>query len=277
MQENYNYENEIKEEENVFGEEGITDDERLSDEDLDFLESFGDDDDSDVSQGDTLTPGQSEEVEDDEDYDLGDLDLDDEDSYDDEEQQNGGDQNTPQNNKVEKSYEKMIPQSKVNEIAAQSRKEGRESAMRELLQKYGLNSNIELDDLFGRGQSYADLDNDYNIQGASYREALAENALLKTGINQERWEDVKLILSGKGLEITPENIESHLVSHPEWKGNGGQNKTVTEDMMQEYAGKLGYKPNGNGGAATLKKLGNEARPNQETLSEEEMANKLYGF
>ena len=180
--------------------------------------------------------------------------------------------------------EKMIAQSKVNEIAAKARQEGRDSALKELLTKYGVGSDTELDDLFGKGQAFVDLDNEYNIQRQSYSDALAENALLKTRINQDRWEDVKLILGGKGLEITPENIETYLVSHPEWRTTaasgsaggemGGQN-ILTPEMGKQLAQNIGSgEPVEQ--KATLRKLGNEASP-EPALSEEEMARKLYGF
>lgn len=172
--------------------------------------------------------------------------------------------------------EKMVAQSKVNEIAARARQEGRDSALKELLAKYGVGSDTELDDLFGKGQSYVDLDNEYNAQRQSYSDALAENALLKTRINQDRWEDVKLILGGKGLEITPENIEMYLVSHPEWRTMGvTESNVLTPEMGEQLAQNIGNN-NAVNQKATLRKLGNEASP-EPTLSEEELARKLYGF
>lgn len=189
---------------------------------------------------------------------------------------------------VDEKQEKMVAQSKVNEIAARARQEGRESAMKELLAKYGVSTDTELDDLFGKGQSFVDLDNDYNLQGESYRAALAENALLKCRIDMDRWEDVKLILGGKGLDVTPENIESYVVSHPEWRKvegeMGGVNQEIgskpilTEEMAEQFKKGIGSEKVNNGGnnPAVLRKLGNEASP-EPVLSEEEMARKLYGF
>lgn len=280
-----NYENEIKEEVNTETEEvgndnlpELTDEDfQIVDEDVDSIEDF------EGSDGDTLTPNQMEdESETEEDYDLGKINfnVEEEDDFDDEQEneQNYNSQSTATT--TEQQNVKYVPQSKVNEIAAQARKEGRESAMRELLMKYGVGSNDELDDLFGKGQSYIDLDNDFNIQNSYYRDALAENALLKTGISQDRWEDVKLILGGKNLEITPENIEIHLASHPEWKGNNAvERKMLTPEMAQGYADNIGNRMNvvNNDKPTTLKKLGNEASPTQPEMTEEELARKLYGF
>lgn len=226
--------------------------------------------------GETLTPGQQEGS----------------DAIDDEGQINADEtiadesqQQNKNNNSLEK--EKMIAQSKVNDIAAKARQEGRDSAIKELLMKYGVNSSDELDDLFGKGQSFVDLDNEYNIQGQSYRDALAENALLKSRIDLNRWEDVKLILGGKGLEITPENIEAHIVNHPEWRtmetGGGdamnGTGKVLTPEMGEQLSKGITVDNNGNGNTfkqpATLRKLGNEASPTDTKLSEEELAKKLY--
>lgn len=280
MQQNY-YEDEIKEEvNNNEVEEELEDDEVASQDDLSAVErkkwtaeeieemekQFDSDDDS-FSEGDTLTPTDEEEnIEGDDD--LGDY------------YNPTTDNDFSQEKGNQTANVKYVPQSKVNEIAAQARKEGRESAIRELLMKYGVGSNDELDDLFGKGQSYTDLDNDFNIQNSYYRDALAENALLKTGISQDRWEDVKLILGGKNLEITPENIESHLASHPEWKGNNAvEKKALTPEMAQGYMDNIGNRMNvvNNDKPTTLKKLGNEASPVQPEMTEEELARKLYGF
>lgn len=255
-----------------------------TDEDLDRVLGTNNTDgntenDSEVSGGDesgeTLTPGQqdgSNNVDDEE----GQIDADE--TIADESQQN--------KNNLEK--EKMIAQSKVNDIAAKARQEGRDSAIKELLMKYGVNSSDELDDLFGKGQSYIDLDNEYNMQGESYRNALAENALLKSRIDLNRWEDVKLILGGKGLEITPENIEAHIVNHPEWRtmqtGGGdamnGTGKVLTPEMGEQAAKGITVDNSNNNNVtnkqpATLRKLGNEASPTDAKLSEEELAKKLY--
>lgn len=221
--------------------------------------------------GETLTPGQQE----------GSNNVDDEGQVDVDETIVDESQQNKNNNNVEK----MIAQSKVNDIAAKARQEGRDSAIKELLMKYGVNSSDELDDLFGKGQSFVDLDNEYNMQGESYRNALAENALLKSRIDLNRWEDVKLILGGKGLEITPENIEAHIVNHPEWRtmetGGGdamnGTGKVLTPEMGEQLSKGITVDNNNNmfKQPATLRKLGNEASPTDTKMSEEELAKKLY--
>lgn len=197
-----------------------------------------------------------------------------------------GDTQTPSQDADENSgnveqQEKMLSQSQVNELVGRARQEGRDSAMRDLMARYGVSNDLELNDIFGRGQAYDDLDYDYRNQTNSYKEAMAENALLKTNIDENRFEDVKLILTGKGLDVNVENINALLPSHPEWKRNGEvatPRQVLTPEMGEqmldnkfEGAAMPMKKP------ATLSKLGSEPNPVDKGMSEEEMFNKLYGF
>lgn len=198
------------------------------------------------------------------------------------------DENQPPMDEPEKETpEKMLSQSQVNDLVGKARKEGRESALKELMSRYGVYNESELDDIFGRGQAYDDLDYDYQNQGKSYKDAMAENALLKSHIDESRWEDVKLILGGKGLEVNAENISALLPSHPEWNGlnNLGNNpiapeqRILTKDMAEQMvdnqyqnaSNQLGVKKPG-----ILKKLGNEPEPAKQK-TEEEIAAEMYGY
>lgn len=113
--------------------------------------------------------------------------------------------------------EKKFTQTQLNELIGIARQEGRKSALKEMLTRYGVSDENELNDVFGRGQQYDVLSDDYENQSGAYKNVLAENALLKTKVPESRWEDVKLILGGKGLEVTEENIASMLPTHPEWQ------------------------------------------------------------
>ena len=113
--------------------------------------------------------------------------------------------------------EKKFTQAQLNELIGIARQEGRKSALKDMLTRYGVNDENELNDVFGRGQQYDVLSDDYENQSGAYKNVLAENALLKTKVPENRWEDVKLILGGKGLEVTEENIASMLPTHPEWQ------------------------------------------------------------
>ena len=139
-------------------------------------------------------------------------------------------------NEIPEEVEKTLTQSEVNALVGEARAkgrekglaEGREEAMRELMAKYGVGSQEELDGIFGKGQSYDMLNDDYTQQGNEFSAIREENALLKSEVIPEKWEDAKLILKGKGLEINLENINSEIATHPEWVSKGGQE--VQEEM-----------------------------------------------
>ena len=108
---------------------------------------------------------------------------------------------------------------------------------------------------------------------------MAENALLKSGISQSRWDDARAILTAKGLEITQENITSELATHPEWSGastNGGEEGTrpltpeAAENMASGNQKLKGEMP------STIRRFGSEAQP-QVADDEEVQLNKLFGF
>ena len=173
--------------------------------------------------------------------------------------------------------EKMLTQSQVNELVGRARQEGRESALRELYGRYGVSDDAELDDVFGKGQAYYDLDDEYQAQGASIKALMAENALLKSKVDESRWDDIKLILGGKGIDITPENIEAMIPSHPEWRGNAG-GVIAAQGIQPQAQQQQGMQPQTQ--PTVLRKLGNEAANVEDSDGAEtsdERAKKLFGF
>lgn len=118
----------------------------------------------------------------------------------------------------------LFTQEQVNEIAGRTRKEASDRAISHLLQKYELNSLDDFDNVCCDAQRYAILKDDYDSldalckQKAEELKSLQERiALLESGISRERFEDASFILKGKGKDITIENIEGELATHPEWK------------------------------------------------------------
>ena len=173
--------------------------------------------------------------------------------------------------------EKMLTQSQVNELVGRARQEGRESALRELYGRYGVSDDAELDDVFGKGQAYYDLDDEYQAQGASMKALMAENALLKSKVDESRWDDIKLILGGKGIDITPENIEAMIPSHPEWRGSAG-GVIAAQGMQPQAQQQQGMQPQAQ--PTVLRKLGNEAAnvdDSEGAETSDERAKKLFGF
>lgn len=172
--------------------------------------------------------------------------------------------------------EKMLTQSQVNELVGRARQEGRESALKELYGRYGVSGDSELNDVFGRGQAYLTLDDDFKAEQSSNKALLAENALLKTKVDESRWEDIKAILGSKNMDITPENIEAEIPTHPEWRQTVAAQQ---QSQVQPQQDSLQPQPQQQ---AVLRKLGSESTAKDggngdDEESEKEQAMKLFGF
>lgn len=179
--------------------------------------------------------------------------------------------------------EKMLTQSQVNELVGRARQEGRESALKELYGRYGVSGDSELNDVFGRGQAYLTLDDDFKAEQSSNKALLAENALLKTKVDESRWEDIKAILGSKNMDITPENIEAEIPTHPEWRQTVSvqqqpQAQQPQQDSLQPQPQQAAQQPQ----QAVLRKLGSESTAKNgengdDEESEKEQAMRLFGF
>lgn len=174
--------------------------------------------------------------------------------------------------------EKMLTQSQVNELVGRARQEGRESALKELYGRYGVSGDSELNDVFGRGQAYLTLDDDFKAEQSSNKALLAENALLKTKVDESRWEDIKAILGSKNMDITPENIEAEIPTHPEWR----QTVSVQQQQAQAQPQQDSLQPQPQPQQAVLRKLGSESTAKNggngdDEESEKEQAMRLFGF
>ena len=176
--------------------------------------------------------------------------------------------------------EKMLTQSQVNELVGRARQEGRESAMRELYGRYGVSSDEEMNDVFGRGQTYAALDDEYNKQKESMIQLMTENALLKSNIDAARWDDVKYILKGKGYEVTPENIEAEIASHPEWRTASVATASTNVEGGGAVGGPNQPQPQQQQQAqqppTVLRRLGSEATV-KDDVDEEDRVRNLFGM
>ena len=175
--------------------------------------------------------------------------------------------------------EKMLTQSQVNELVGRARQEGRESALKELYGRYGVSGDSELNDVFGRGQAYLTLDDDFKAEQSSNKALLAENALLKTKVDESRWEDIKAILGSKNMDITPENIEAEIPTHPEWRPTVA---AAAQAQAQPQQDSLQPQPQPQPQQAVLRKLGSESTAKDggngdDEESEQERAMKLFGF
>lgn len=197
------------------------------------------------------------------------------------EQQQPQEEEQPQQ---QQPMEKMLTQSQVNELVGRARQEGRESALKELYGRYGVSGDSELNDVFGRGQAYVTLDDDFKAEQSSNKALLAENALLKTKVDESRWEDIKAILGSKNMDITPENIEAEIPTHPEWRqmaAAAAQPQQQPQAQPQPQQDSLQPQPQQQQ-QAVLRKLGSESTAKDggngdDEESEQERAMKLFGF
>lgn len=189
--------------------------------------------------------------------------------------------------------EPMFTQSQVDEIAGKVRKETREKVTKDIFSRYGVNSADELDNLFGDAQRFETIKGQYDEDKKAWNEADAARsqelnelkesvALLSSGIDRNRYEDAKFILRGKGLEVTAENIEAELATHPEWKAEASKEPPLMAEaegqqmpfrkIAQEQGPSLPPKP-----ATTINVLGNEAPAQAQApeLSDYEKAMKMF--
>lgn len=184
----------------------------------------------------------------------------------------------PEQQQQQQPLEKMLTQSQVNELVGRARQEGRESALKELYGRYGVSGDTELNDVFGRGQAYVTLDDDFRAEQSSNKALLAENALLKTKVDESRWEDIKAILGSKNMDITPENIEAEIPTHPEWRQTAVTAQPQQDSLLQGQAQPQPQQQQ----QAVLRKLGSESTAKDggngdDEESEKEQAMKLFGF
>lgn len=182
----------------------------------------------------------------------------------------------------EPEQEKMLPQSQVNELIGKARAEGRAAAMKELYGRYGVNDDNEMNDVFGKGQGYDLLNDEYNALNGNFKNLSAENALLKSGVVQGRWDDVKAILGMKGLDVTVENIAAELPTHQEWvsAANTAAAPEVTPELgTEELEGMMEAnrpKPMAPTQPSTIRKLGSVV-PETKVDEEESETMKWFGL
>ena len=183
---------------------------------------------------------------------------------------------------------KTFTQSQVDEIAGKVRKETREKTIRDIYSRYGVNTADEMDSLMADAQRFATSKDDFAEKEAAWTEAdNARNqeltsvkervALLESGIDQNRFEDARLILRGKGLEVTAENIAAELATHPEWKK---QEPTPVEQAGLPFAKNPNPAPApvqpGPATKISIPTLGNNSADNpQPELSERERALRMF--
>ena len=147
---------------------------------------------------------------------------------------------------------KKFSQEELNDIVGKTRTETRnktrEETFKYIYNRYGVEDEAGLDEVVGNAQRYDSLNEQYETDKKAWKESneasskqltdLSEQvALMQSGIDNSRFEDAKFILKGKGLEVTLENINNELATHPEWK-----KKEEHSDFVKSGEGTMPQKP-----------------------------------
>lgn len=182
------------------------------------------------------------------------------------------------------SAEKLFTQSQVNDLVGKTRMETREQTYRAIYGRYGVDDEVGMDELIGNAQRYDTIRSEYDdakkgweatsaARDAELMEVKEHVALLESGINRSRFDDAKAIIKAKGLEVTNENIQNELATHPEWKGSTVEKKEEENPNFKPLPKNTGKPlvdeiPNTE---STIKVLGNEGNAETGGMSEEEFA------
>lgn len=180
-----------------------------------------------------------------------------------------------------RTYTQDEYQNGLNEIAGRTRIETREKTFRYIYDRYGVADEAGLDELIGNAQRYDSLKEQYDGDKASWKEQSSARdkeladvkeqvALMQSGIDSSRYEDAKLIIKGKGLEVSTDTINAELATHPEWK------KSETAPVNDNFMKVDDTKPQENAEPASkISVLGNDNSKPPVEQDEEAMAMKLF--
>lgn len=154
-------------------------------------------------------------------------------------------------NSTETPALKTFTQNQVNDIVGKTRVDTREKTFKYIYDRYGVKGEDELDELIGNSQRLDTLKEQYEAEKGDWNKQLQERdnellgikekvALMESGIDSSRYEDAKLILKGKGLEVNLENIKGELATHPEWNRIEKKNfvKTGAPEVKEDVVSKI---------------------------------------
>lgn len=183
---------------------------------------------------------------------------------------------------IDGSATKTFTQSQVDEIAGKTRVDTREKTFKYIYGRYGVNNEEELDELVGKAQRYELLQEEYDTARNDWKSQTTQRdqelasikeqvALMQSGIDSERYEDAKLILKGKGLEVNLENIERELATHPEWKKVSAQDSEMDKGYVKTDRGSTIETPV----VSKVSVLGNEVSGYDGENEEEYALNRIF--
>lgn len=135
---------------------------------------------------------------------------------------------------ITQSQLNAIIQKRIAEASQKAMEEGyakgRDEFKSSLYSKYGVDDDEGLDQLFGDGERYGPLSDQFKQTSDTNTQLLAENAMLKSHILPTRMEDVKAWAEHQGLQVTPETIAQGLQTHPEWTQDASQQAPQASQM-----------------------------------------------
>lgn len=187
-----------------------------------------------------------------------------------------------ENGVTEMPATKVFTQSQVNEMVGNTRTETREKTFRYIYDRYGVKDEAELDELVGNAQALDSWKEKYETERADWKQTSADRnrelenvkeqvALLQSGIDNDRFEDAKFILKGKGLEVSLDNIKAELATHPEWQKKA---EAGDKNFVKTGEGNIDTQPAEP--SSKISVLGNEAAKGEPANAEEEFVmNHLY--
>ena len=123
---------------------------------------------------------------------------------------------------------KTFTQEEVNEIV--------KKRLSKFYNRYGVEGKDELDTMVGKSQAYGVLEERYNTTNEELRNAKQELMFIKSDIDTDKYSDVQAYFSGKGIDITQENLEAELANHNEWKKKVAEVKKIGPDDKQGQSG-----------------------------------------
>jgi hypothetical protein len=90
------------------------------------------------------------------------------------------------------------------------------SDLEKVYARLGIKDDKELDELVKKAQAYDGAKKALDETSGKSQKDSEELAFVKNGIDESRYDDVRLILKGKGKEINSDNIKAELATHKEW-------------------------------------------------------------
>lgn len=187
-----------------------------------------------------------------------------------------------ENGVIDMPIPKTFTQEDVDGISGKVRAETRDRTFKYVYDRYGVKDEAELDELVGKSQRFDSLKEQYDADNKTWKESGAARdkeladlqgqvALMQSGIDSSRYEDAKLILRGKGLEITAENIKNELATHPEWQKGGALGQEPNPNFVKTGNPQdLNPEPE-----SKISVFGNEPKPVTSVDPEEEQAMKMF--